>query len=244
MSSLQSAETSFERLPANVVPKKYILTLEPDLEKFTFTGIEHVLLDVKEETDKIILNASELSIDEVSYELPDGSEVIPQNVSLDQTDERLTITFASILKPGSGTLHISYKGILNDKLKGFYRAKYPSTDGKSPFRYVAVTQFASTYARYAFPSWDEPAVKSIFRVTLITPKDALALSNMSQVGEIIREDGKHLVTFYKIPIMYQLICWHLLLVNLIQSVQLLRIASQLEHLQHLVKVNKDDLPLI
>ena len=36
----------FERLPTHVVPKNYRLILEPNLEKFTFTGEEVIDLEV------------------------------------------------------------------------------------------------------------------------------------------------------------------------------------------------------
>ena len=35
-----------------------------------------------------------------------------------------------------------------------------------------------TGARRAFPCWDEPAIRATFDITLIVPKDRVALSNM------------------------------------------------------------------
>jgi len=41
-----------------------------------------------------------------------------------------------------------------------------------------MTQFAPTYARRAFPCFDEPTFKSTFRTTLIHHPNYTALSNM------------------------------------------------------------------
>jgi aminopeptidase 2 len=51
-----------ELLPANVVPKHYNLTLEPDFDKFTFEGTVVVDVDVVEDSSSISLNSLELEI--------------------------------------------------------------------------------------------------------------------------------------------------------------------------------------
>lgn len=41
-----SKKVAFKRLPANIVPKHYILELKPDLQKFTFAGKTSVKIQV------------------------------------------------------------------------------------------------------------------------------------------------------------------------------------------------------
>lgn len=72
-----------EILPANVIPKHYHLTLEPDFKKFTFDGTVTIDLDVVEETTSISLNTLELDIH--STKVLSGSQTI-RSVSI-STDE-------------------------------------------------------------------------------------------------------------------------------------------------------------
>jgi hypothetical protein len=60
-------------------------------------------------------------------------------VEFSEDTELVKITFGESLKIGTGKLHISYKGTLNENLKGFYRSKYKHPSGE--IRYAATTQF-------------------------------------------------------------------------------------------------------
>jgi aminopeptidase 2 len=51
-----------EILPANVIPKHYDLTLEPDFQKLTYEGTVIIDLDVAEESNSISLNTLEIDI--------------------------------------------------------------------------------------------------------------------------------------------------------------------------------------
>ncbi|GBN26904.1 hypothetical protein AVEN_216203-1, partial [Araneus ventricosus] len=44
--------------------------------------------------------------------------------------------------------------------------------------YLATSKFQPTYARQAFPCFDEPSFKSTFSVSLVHQKEYSALSNM------------------------------------------------------------------
>src|SRR4026208_995277 len=50
------------RLPTTVVPSRYDLRLEPDLDKATFVGEETVTVEVREPVTEIVLNRAERRI--------------------------------------------------------------------------------------------------------------------------------------------------------------------------------------
>ncbi len=64
-------------------------------------------------------------------------------------------------------LAIAFTGILNDKLRGFYRSTYTAHDGGEVERVIATTQMQATDCRRAFPCWDEPDFKAVFGITLV-----------------------------------------------------------------------------
>ncbi len=123
-------------------------------------------------------------------------------VALDAAKEQAIFTFSSPLPAGQVTLEIAYKGILNDKLRGFYLSK-------TKLRNYGVTQFEATDARRAFPSFDEPALKATFDVTLVVDQTDVAISNMQVVSDVAGPvTGKHAVRFATTPKMSTyLVAW-------------------------------------
>ena len=76
--------------------------------------------------------------------LPSSHLVVAKaDVALDEDAQTLTLKFPDPLPVGGAVLYIKYKGILNDKMKGFYRSKYTTPSGEE--RYGAVTQFEVCY---------------------------------------------------------------------------------------------------
>lgn len=181
--TMSSVKKPFERLPASVLPMNYKLTLQPNLTEFTFTGEEVIDVEVKQETDKVIINCLDINVTSASFSL--GEQSYPSSsICHHFEDETVEISFASPLPLGQGELCLDFTGELNKKLKGFYRCKYSGEDGSEKF--CAVTHFEPTGARRAFPCWDEPAIRATFDITLIVPKDRVALSNMN-----VKEEKDH-----------------------------------------------------
>jgi aminopeptidase N len=180
-----------QRLPDTVVPESYDLTFAPDLTKATFTGDEVIHIKLLKPATSITFNAAELEFQEAT--ITAGSATQAAKVSFDAAKEQATLAVEKEISAGPAEIHIRFTGILNDKLRGFYLSK-------SDRRNYAVTQFESTDARRAFPSFDEPGFKAVFNVTLIVEQGDTAISN----GKIISDtpgpgEGKHTLKFSPSP---------------------------------------------
>jgi puromycin-sensitive aminopeptidase len=180
------------RLPRTVVPGRYDIRLEPDLDTATYAGEEVVQVEVRDETDEVLLNAVELTITKVVAEGPDGAK-LEGTASLDPANDRARLHFPRALCPGEWSLRISFQGILNDQLHGFYRSTFKDAEGRT--HVMAATQFEAVDARRAFPCWDEPALKAVFGVTLVVPEGYTAISNTAPIREESAGAGRRAVTF-------------------------------------------------
>ena len=133
---------AFSRLPTNVVPSHYVIKLKPDLANFSFTGDVVVKAKVLAPVTEVLCNSSNLEVQTCSIKT--GDEEVTPEVSLDQEQETCSLKVAAPLAPGPATITYNFTGILNDKMRGFYRTKY-QVAGED--RFAAVTQFEATDAR-------------------------------------------------------------------------------------------------
>lgn len=182
------------RLSPHIIPLRYKIHLEPDLDNFVFIGSEEISIDVEKETKIIRLHSAEIEI--LSVEIVQGKTSQSGKVQYREKDEEADLIFGSNVKSGKAILKLSFTGILNDKMRGFYRSKY-ELDGKT--YHMGVTQFESTDARRAFPCFDEPSQKAVFEVTLKIPEDRVAISNMLEESIVEHEGGFKVVKFSESP---------------------------------------------
>src|SRR4029079_3313631 len=176
-----------QRLPSGVTPTHYTLWFAPDLERATFRGRETIDVTLQRPTTTITLNAAEIDFGDVTIDA--GGRKQTARVTLNEKNEMATLTVPQAMPAGRASVQITYTGILNDQLRGFYLS---NANGR---RY-AVTQMEATDARRAFPSWDEPAYKAPFDVSLMIVGADSAISNGAQVSDTPGpETGKHTVVF-------------------------------------------------
>jgi puromycin-sensitive aminopeptidase len=187
------------RLPANVRPQTYALSLTPDIQSFTFSGHEVIRLVVVDSTDRITFNAAELTISKAQITLSNGTVLSPDEVLIQESDETVALVFNQMIPVGPASLFVEFQGVLNDQLRGFYRSRYNDGDGTP--RVLLTTQFEPTDARRAFPCWDDPGVKATFQVTLRIPEEFVAISNMPVQAENLEPDGLKSVVFLETPTM-------------------------------------------
>ena len=174
------------RLPGGVVPTRYDVRLRPDLDDASFTGIVTIDLTVGVATRTLVLNAAELEI--VSCTV-DGADATWELLA---DTERLVVTAASEIAAGPSRLTIEFVGVINDKLRGFYRSTYVDDDGVE--HVIATTQMQATDCRRGFPCWDEPEYKAVFAITLDVADELTAISNGPEI-ERTTTDGRSVIRF-------------------------------------------------
>ncbi|MBI5139735.1 M1 family metallopeptidase [Candidatus Nomurabacteria bacterium] len=182
------------RLSRNIVPISYDIKLHPDLENFTFSGMETISLSILKETNFITLHSKEIEI--TTAEILIKKEKVFAKISYDEKRETASFLFPQKIQKGECKITIVFKGILNDKMRGFYRSRYAI---KGKVYHMATTQFEATDARRAFPCFDEPAKKAIFHVSLVIPKGKTAISNTLPVSVEEHEVGYEVVKFSPTP---------------------------------------------
>ncbi|KAF9246581.1 hypothetical protein BU15DRAFT_39568 [Melanogaster broomeanus] len=174
--------TSDFRLPLDVKPTHYDLTVKTDLEQETFEGLVKINLEVKVETSSLVFNVADLEVSDVSLYSHDLEiQQVDTSRSFDSEAERGTLNFLTALPADSkATLSITFSGKLTGSMMGYYKSTYEQDGAK---KVHSLTQFEPTAARRAFPCWDEPLLKATFAVTMISRADTVNLSNMSIASE-------------------------------------------------------------
>ena len=162
------------RLGDSVKPLAYEaeLTVVPTQERFAGHIVIHV--ELARATDFFWMNATKLDIRQASVQA--GGKTIPGKAVAGGQDF-VGLRFAAPLPAGRAVITIDYDGVIDKSdAAGVFRQQ----DGGN---WYAFTQFENTYARRAFPCFDEPGWKTPWHLSLIVPAADVAVSNSPSVGE-------------------------------------------------------------
>uniref|UniRef100_A0A8C9TAW6 Aminopeptidase n=1 Tax=Scleropages formosus TaxID=113540 RepID=A0A8C9TAW6_SCLFO len=178
------------RLPNYVIPIHYHLLIHPNLTTLSFTGSAKIEIDVKNDTNWIVLHSKNLTITMAT--ILDESEAYQSEKILPVLEyplhEQIAIFSPKILIAGEKYfLHLEFAAPLADGFFGFYKSSYKTKTGET--RILASTHFEPTFARMAFPCFDEPNFKANYSVRIRRSQKHVALSNMPIEQTISLGDG-------------------------------------------------------
>lgn len=197
---LSTMSTDRVVLPNNVLPSHYKLCLTPNFTNLDYHSDEEVSVSVVGgDVTSISLNASEIYIETVTFESASAGAVNPSvtEISYNKVERVVTFRFDGPLAAGEGKLFLTFRGILNGDMCGFYKSGYTDANGNK--KIMANTHFEPLDARRAFPCWDEPAHKATFEFSMVIENHLTALSNMPEASCIHLAGGRKRVNFAVSP---------------------------------------------
>jgi len=183
------------RLASHIKPTRYKISLKPDLDAFVFEGEEVISIVLSKKVKEITLHSVGLEI-ESAFIVQNKVKTFALVISYDEKSETASFSFPKSLDIGKSKLTLVFRGILNDKMHGFYRSRY-EVAGKE--YHMATTQFEATDARRAFPCFDEPSAKAVFDIKLIVPNKSIAISNTMPISIREHSVGYQVVEFSPTP---------------------------------------------
>ncbi|XP_042891238.1 aminopeptidase N-like [Penaeus japonicus] len=171
------------RLPLTLKPLHYVVKLQPFVNgNFSIFGHVEVEMEVLETTSNITLHMADIITknDTVKILSRDEAEAGAVNIRMHQYDPERQFYIAhleeALQKGKKYVLAMEFVGYLNDQLRGFYRTTYVDGDGIQ--KNLAATNFEPSFARHAFPCFDEPALKATFEIFLARENWMTSVANM------------------------------------------------------------------
>ncbi|XP_033739357.1 aminopeptidase Ey-like [Pecten maximus] len=186
------------RLPTSVKPLHYVLQLRPEMynnrpETFTFNGTVAITVECNSATNNITLHIAQQNLTATpTVEAVTVGEISPVvlNATKDTSRQFLILALDKPLVVGSQyIIRLAFEDKLSNKvLLGLHVSTYKD-EAANMTKYIAVTQFAPTFARHAFPCFDEPTMKATFDITLERQPHIISLSNMPLTNSVNLGDG-------------------------------------------------------
>ncbi|MBB4709347.1 M1 family metallopeptidase [Xanthomonas arboricola] len=190
-----AASSITTQLPRTAKPTHYAVEITPHADKMTFDGKVAIDVSVLQATDRIVLQAANLSLARGTLTRKGGK---PQaaKVSTDAEAQTATFAFDKPLAVGEYVLSIDYSGVINTQANGLFALDYTTAQGA---RRALFTQFENSDARRFIPSWDEPNFKATFDLAINAPAGQMAVSNMPVASSKPGANGRTRIAFQTSP---------------------------------------------
>ncbi|WP_116140947.1 M1 family metallopeptidase [Trinickia diaoshuihuensis] len=206
-------------MPDTVTPVNYKLWFRPNPALNAFDGRADVEIKVLQPVNAIVVAAHRLTFVNGSITLQPGNIALIANPQDDGDYYQLRPQSGQIA-PGTYSLHMEWKGIINFKTyddpatktggscgndnypgcsaaEGVFRVDLKSPEGKTSG--AILTQGESDLARQWFPGWDEPAFRPTYEVSADVPQNWRVVSNAAEKDEVNVDQGYKRVSFEKTP---------------------------------------------
>ena len=197
------------RLPSHLLPLHYDLYLHPDLDTGLFMGRVAIAIEATSPTSYFLVHTKYLDISDTRLANEDGDEISYMRAFEYERNEFWVVQLEEEVAAGNYSLSMEFNGNLTKGITGFYKSVYTNKLGEKVS--IATSKFQPTYARKAFPCFDEPSFKSTFTTVLVRPSQGyIALSNMPVANEVEESPSTGLttVTFQKsVPMVTYLACF-------------------------------------
>ena len=183
------------QLPRGVVPSHYAIEVTPHADKLAFDGKARIDLNVVEATDRIVLQAIDMSFANSRLVAADGSSM-PARVVVDADAQTAAFVFDKPLAPGGYVLSTDYSGVIGTQANGLFALDYQTDAGK---KRALFTQFENSDARRFMPCWDEPNFKATFDLAVNAPAGDMVVGNMPAASTRDIGNGMKQVVFQTTP---------------------------------------------
>ncbi len=169
------------RLPPEIQPLAQSIELTLDPSKPDYSGVTVIEIDIKTDVDRI--GIYQIGLEMPAIKLSTGA----QQRTLEATEGEYDINWLSdgeVIPAGHYELSIEFNGEYSTDALGLHRTRFEDND------YI-FTQMQSMYLRRSIPSFDEPAFKIPYQLTISAPEDLVVVANTPVQSESTSDGWQH-----------------------------------------------------
>jgi len=179
-----AADTVDYRLPAEIRPTAQSIHLKLDPAKEGFSGSTILNIEISEDVEHIGIYQRDIDMTVITLRSTNGERSLAATIG-DYDINRLSD--GAIIPAGQYELAIEYTAEFSTDALGMHRTRFEDND------YI-FTQMQSMYLRRAVPSFDEPAFKIPYTLTIEAPEGLTVIANTPVAKESVA-DGWQSVEF-------------------------------------------------